>query len=401
MIWTDSYKPQNTSEIQGQNKAVENLLYFVKNFKSQKKKKGLVLYGPAGSGKTSGVYAVANELDLEIIEVNASDFRNEEAINSVVGGALQQQSLFMKEKLILIDEADGIFGREDRGGVSALAKLLVNPKYPVVLTANDPWDKKFNAIRSKCEMLEFSALKYTSIMVVLKKICDKNNITYDEVALKSLARRAGGDLRAAITDLQTASIEGSITKENVDSLSIRAKTETIFKALTTILKTTDPKIARDALLQIQENPDELVLWIDENLPKEYKKPADLARAYDMVSRADVFRGRIRRRQHWRFLSVITVLLSAGVAVSKDEKYPGFTSFSRTQRLLSIWRANQKNAKKKSIAEKLAPILHDSGRDIIHNTLPYIQRIAKKDPTFLSKLAEKAGLDKDEVAWLKN
>lgn len=43
----------------------------------------------------------------------------------------------------------------------------------------------------------------------------------------------------------------------------------------------------------------IFLWIEENIPYEYKGE-ELARAYDALSIADVFRGRIHRQQHWRF-----------------------------------------------------------------------------------------------------
>ena len=67
--WTIKYAPQNTKEICSQNKAIETLKEFIINYKNQAKKAAL-LYGPTGTGKTSSVYAIANELNSEIIEVN-------------------------------------------------------------------------------------------------------------------------------------------------------------------------------------------------------------------------------------------------------------------------------------------------------------------------------------------
>ena len=53
-----------------------------------------MIYGPSGTGKTCSVYAIANELGHEVVEVNASDMRNAEQINQKVGNAINQQSLF-------------------------------------------------------------------------------------------------------------------------------------------------------------------------------------------------------------------------------------------------------------------------------------------------------------------
>ena len=55
---------------------------FLRNFP---KKRAALIYGMPGNGKTSAVHALANEKELELIEVNASDVRNAEAIKSKLG----------------------------------------------------------------------------------------------------------------------------------------------------------------------------------------------------------------------------------------------------------------------------------------------------------------------------
>ncbi|MCK4589770.1 MAG: replication factor C large subunit [Nanoarchaeota archaeon] len=396
--WTVKYQPQNLSEIQGQNKSVLQLKSFVENFKKQRKK-ALIVYGNVGNGKTSAIYALARELDLELLEINASDVRNEEKINQIVGGALKQQSLFFKSKIILVDEADGIFGREDRGGVQALVALIKEAQFPLILTANNPWDKKFSTLRNYCEMLQFSKLRYTSVAKVLKKICSEEGIEYEDDALQSLARRADGDLRGAIIDLQSLAHDKKLTAEDLDNLDPRKQTETIINAIMRIFKTTDAQVSLEAADLIDENIDELFLWIDENLPKEYTQPHDLYRAYEKMSRADIFRRRIRRRQHWRYIVYIKSLLSAGISVSKDEKYRTFTRYGRTQRILKLWKAKQKNLKKLAIAEKIAGKTHCSVKDAVQGTLPYFKTMFK-DKGMKKELIDEFNLSKEEVAWLR-
>ena len=138
----------------------------------------------------------------------------------------------------------------------------------------------------------------------------------------------------------------------------------------------------------------------QNLPEEYQKPEDLARAYDCLSRADVFNGRIRRWQHWRFLVYVNALISAGVAVAKDEKYKSFTSYKPTTRILKLWRANMKYQKRKSIASKIADKTHTSSKRALQDTLPYLSIIFRKNKKLAGQLAQEFELDKDEVEWLK-
>ncbi|HLD89184.1 MAG TPA: replication factor C large subunit [Candidatus Nanoarchaeia archaeon] len=398
-IWVRKYIPKKISEIEYQTNAVILMKNFVQNFKSQKKK-GLLVHGPTGNGKTSSVYALANELNCELVEINASDFRNEEAINSILGGAAKQKSLFYSGKIILVDEIDGISGSEDRGGVSAIAKLLAETSFPIIMTANDPWDKKFSVIRNASTMVQFKTLPYTSVFKILKKICEAEKIQYEEESLKSLARRSAGDLRGAITDLQILSQHKKFTSAELEELSDREKEVSILNALSMIFKTTDSSIALRALDYASEDLDECFLWIAENLPKEYKNPRDLARAYDALSRADVLRGRIRRWQHWRFLAYISEYLTAGVAIAKDEKYRQFVQYTPTGRILKLWMANQKNAKKKAIAGKIAEKIHSSSRETRNSTLPYLAFIFKNSKKMSAQIADELNLDAGEVEWLR-
>ena len=398
---TKKYLPKTSKEIIGQDTAINNLKEFINNFKKKQKKKAILIYGPSGSGKTCSVYTLANELNLEILEVNASDTRNKEGIESNIGAASVQMSLFSKGKIILIDEIDGLSGTRDRGGINALCNIIEKTGFPLVLTATNPWDTKFSTLRKKCILIEFHTLNYLSVFHILKNICDKEKIKYDEETLKALARKSGGDARAAINDLETLSRENKkIEKSSLDELGEREQLETILQALMKIFKTTDVNIAISALDNVDEDLDKAILWIDENLPKEYEKPKDLASAYEMLSRADVFKGRIRRWQHWRFLVYINALITAGIAVSKDEKYHKFVKYSPTSRILKIYIANMRHQKRKAIAHKIGMHTHSSSKRVIGSTLPYLKIIFKKNKDIGNKIAEELDLDKEEVEWLK-
>lgn len=394
MLWTRKhqptleYIPHDTSQIER----------FVLEHKKQKKK-ALLVHGAPGTGKTSTVHAIAQKHNLELIEINASDFRNADKINEKVGNALKQQSLFSQGKLILVDEVDGIAGREDRGGAAALAKLIQHGQYPIILTANDPWHKKFNTIRNKSQLVELKTPEPASLVPVLKRILDKENIPADENLLKTLARRSGGDIRGAITDLQILAHANQLTKDGLNGLDEREKSESIMQALIKILKATDPKLALGALDSVNVDLDEGLLWIDENLPSEYKQPADLARAYDALSKADVYRGRIRKWQYWRYLVYVNALMTAGVAVAKDKKSPAFVSYKRTQRILKLWIAKQKNAKRTAIAEKVAEATHTSARQAVQDTIPYLQILYKEKHPSVAAINEELGLEDDEIEWL--
>ena len=397
--FTHKYTAKNTKEIVGQDESIAQLKNFIASFPKGRKKSAL-LYGPSGTGKTCSAYSIANELNYEIFETNASEFRNADQVNDKVGNAIKQRSLFAKGKIILVDEIDGLSGREDRGGVQAIIKLLESSAYPVILTATNPFDNKFSSLRSKSNMIEFKALDHLSIFKILKRICDAEKIKYDEDILKAFSRRSGGDARASINDLQTLAQEKKeLTKESLMELEDRNKTENIMTALNRIFKTTDLKIAIAAFDNVEEDLNEQFLWIDENLPKEYTNPAELAKAYEMLSKADVFNRRIRRWQHYRFLIYINALITAGISSAKKEKHKALVEYKPTGRILKLWWAKQKSAKKKDIAAKIAASTHSSIKDIVKNTMPFLPLMFRNKEMGKRIIAD-LDLNEEEIEWIE-
>ena len=376
--WTKKYMPKDTSEIQGHNTSMEKLKVLIKS------KMPVLLYGAPGCGKTSSVYAIANELGYEILELNASDVRNKKSIEAILGNSVGQMSLFGKGKIILVDEVDGLSGMKDRGGALAVSRLIKDSHWPIVATANDAWGKKLSPLRKVCQKVEFKTLNYLSVLKVLKSICEKEEVEYDEVTLKNLARRAGGDLRGAINDLQTLANIGKVIN-TIDDIGEREKTDSIMNALMLVFKSKKVENVLGAFDNVNADYREVMMWVDENLPKEYSG-SNLVQAYHWISRADMFNGRIRRRQYWRFLVYIYSLLTAGVATAKDEKRLGFTSYRRSGRILKLWQAKMKNAKKWAIAEKVAEYNHTSKRTAYRNGGG-------------GGLGGDVGLDDEEVAFL--
>jgi len=392
MLWVEKYKPKTLKEVEGQDKAVSEVKQFVENYK---KGKAALLYGKTGTGKTCSIYALAKELNFEILELNASDFRDKESMNLIVGQSSKQMSLFNKKKLILLDEVDALSGQKDRGCVQALVKIISESEFPMILIADDPYEKKISPLRKNCKMIEFVNLEHSFVFNVLRKICEFENIKYDETILKDLARRSGGDVRASINDLQIICATKKVL-ESLEELGEREKKESIINALKLIFKSKNPENVLNAFEKTDLDLNECLLWLDENLPREYQGK-DLYNAYDCVSKSDVFNGRIRRWQHWRFLVYINTLLTAGVALSKNEKNNELITYKPTSRILKIWKAKMRNTRKISIAEKIAENTHTSTKRVLKDTLPYLKLIFKHKKG--QDIIDELKLDDEEVEWL--
>jgi replication factor C large subunit len=387
MIWAEKYRPKSLSEIKGQDEAVAKVREFVKSFGT--KKKALVLHGPPGVGKTSLVHAMAKENDLEIFELNASDFRNKGKLKEILVPAIEQKSLGKKSKLILVDEMDGI-SEHDQGGIAELQRIIDSPSYPIIMTANNIWDKKFSSLRSKCELLQIKEINYTSIKQIMLDIAGKEGLAINENLLTEISIKAKGDLRAAINDLQSLSRLKDYFSVMLDE---RNKETDIFNSLRRVFKEKPSNELMSIFDSVNMSMDDIILWLEENIPAEYSGE-ELARAYDLLSRADVFRGRIYKQQYWRFLVYENIFLSYGMASSKKKPKTGFTSYKRPSRILQIWMNNQKTVYKKSICQKYAAYVHVSQKRAM-SEFPVVKQILKSDVGIQKELK----LEEEEIEYL--
>ena len=111
LLWTEKYKPSKSCEIIGHKVAVNQLKSWLEDWgKSESNKESfgsedgseqcldetntcLLICGPTGSGKTSMVYAVAEELKYEVFELNASIKRNGRTVSKVLSEATQSHHM--------------------------------------------------------------------------------------------------------------------------------------------------------------------------------------------------------------------------------------------------------------------------------------------------------------------
>ncbi len=384
MTLAEKYRPKKYQDFVGQQKAIDEVRNFLSGFP---KKKAMLLYGPPGTGKTSLVIAAAKENNLEIFELNSSDLRNRIKLEAILKPASKQTSLFKKGKILLVDEVDGITGTEI-GGIPELIRIIELTNHPIIITGNDIWQSKLGQLRPKCRLVEMKSLKPDEIVSILQKIAEKEHVNENMHFLKQIALRSQGDVRAALNDFQAYSIDKESPASDAEK---RNREQSIFNILRLLFK------ERQDFLELFDTTDmsidEIFLWIEENIPREYQNEA-LAKAYLALSNADRFRGRIYRQQHWRFLNYQNIFQSAGISYSKKASMYGFTKYETPKRVLKIWLNNQKNLKKKTISQKYARFVHCSVKRIMRD-FEYLRPIMQK-PSVQNQLK----LDEDEIDFLK-
>jgi len=399
--WTQKYKPKSLAEVIGNKEAKKRILDWIRLWnRGIPDKRAIFIYGPPGVGKTVTVEALANDLNMELIESDASSYRTASAVKRLAGRASQYGSLFGRRKLILFDELDGVTGSADTGGLREITELIRISRVPIVLIANNAYDPRFATLRKVCLLIEFKKPSKTEIMKYLAKICTREGINAEKAALRFIAERSGGDVRSAINDLQAlAQGRTKLTYEDVSWLARRDRKEEIFNVLRRIFYARDSSTAKAAVNMADVDLDMLFEWIYENIPYHIKNPSELAVAMDMLSRADVYRGRIKKTQDWSFIRYVIDLMTAGVASSWSRKSPGWVPFRFPGRIKMASSSKREREMLAEIGKRIGRKCHISSSRAIKEILPYIRVMFQTNPKIAKGIAKWLNLNNEMIAYI--
>jgi replication factor C large subunit len=321
-MWSSEYRPDTLSEIVGNRDQVKKLSEWADSWEDHRE--AVVLHGSPGVGKTTSAYALGKDKKWEIIEMNASDKRTGDIVERIAGESSKTASLTgKKRKLVILDEADNLHGNSDRGGKSAITRIIKDSEQPIILIANDYYELT-RTIRNNTQDIEYDHIGESEIANTLQKICESRGIEYEVEALKMIAEGADGDLRGAINDLQkNATGKERIDTDDIDTVGRDQKQE-IFPFLDLTLKEASIDTVRAEYRNLDMTPDELMRWMNQNMYREYTKDDEILVGLESMSRADVWLGRTTETQNYKYWRYASDSLSAGVASAREGKHGGWT-----------------------------------------------------------------------------
>ncbi|XP_044268822.1 replication factor C subunit 1 [Tribolium madens] len=342
----EKYKPQNLKGVIGQQGESSNL-FKLKNWlinwhrnqdpKVRKKLprptpwttndngayfKCALLSGPPGVGKTTTATLVAKDLGLDIVEFNASDTRSKKLLHEEVSQLLSTKTIagfatgnatVHRNRVLLMDEVDGMAGNEDRGGIQELIQLIKNSNVPIICMCNDRNHQKIRSLVNYCYDLKFTKPKLEQIKGSMMSICCKEGIDISSQALTEIIVGTGCDVRQTLNHLALlGATKNEITFAVAEKEAKASKKDSVmgpWEVCRTVFTKSEHKNmsvvdrARLFFFDYSLGP----LFVQENYlkvqPEGSEKQALIkaALAADSISMGDIIDSKIRRSNNWALL----------------------------------------------------------------------------------------------------
>jgi replication factor C subunit 2/4 len=177
----------------------------------------MILSGYPGSGKTSTVLCLAkkilnNNLEDNLIEFNASDNRGLDIIKNRIYGFCRRKINNNFLKIVILDEADNLTKKAQNTINNFMEDFKDTTRFLFTCNSNN---NIIESIQSKCFLINYTNLDTKKIIDRLEYICKKEKLDYDKKSLELINYISINDIRKCINLLETVSVAGEISMNNI------------------------------------------------------------------------------------------------------------------------------------------------------------------------------------------
>ena len=227
-LWVEKYRPQSLDTYIGN----EHLKSKVKLYLESGDLPHLLLYGRAGTGKTTLAKLLVNNIDCDYLYINASDENSVEVVREKVKNFASTLG-FAEMKVIILDECDYITPNAQ----AALRNLMetFSKHCRFILTCNYV-ERIIDPIQSRCQSFQIIPPDRKQVAVHLNTILTKEGVTSDIEDIVTIVNGGFPDLRRVINAAQRQVVDNKLVIDEGMSIQNDYKVQVL-----EILKTQDKK----------------------------------------------------------------------------------------------------------------------------------------------------------------
>jgi replication factor C large subunit len=377
-MWSEKHRPRTVQGMVGNEDARFAAIKWLAGWVSGSRP--LLLVGPPGTGKTTLVHTLARQLDYDVVEMNASDIRNKEALQARIMPVFQNTANLIGKKIMLfLDEVDGISGREDTGGLDTLIDLMKEPTAPVIMAANEK-SLKIRKLVKACKMIEFKPVPSRLLILLLDHILQSEGVKLAPGDRKLIVDNSRGDIRSLLNSAQsraagysTVSNKDIIDVDIADAINGYFNAGSMEQAMQFITKADvlypDPRYRP---ISPEERRKDMLSALFSSIVSSHIEQHDLALLLDVLSRADMMVGRANASRQWHLLKYINSIIATGLYEKSRQKNIKYSQYVMPWPVMGPIFARSQSTRK--ILNELALALHISRSSAGLFVLPYFIRI---------------------------
>ena len=208
-LWVEKYRPSNLDTYIGNDQLKSKVAVYLESGDLPH----LLLYGKAGTGKTTLAKLLVNNIECDYLYINASDENNVETVRSKVKNFASTMG-FKDYKVIILDECDYITPNAQ----AALRNLMetFSKHCRFILTCNFV-ERIIDPIQSRCQTFQVIPPNKNDVAKHLHNILSQESVDYDREDLAILVNSGYPDIRRVINGAQRQSVDGKLV---IDKQSI-------------------------------------------------------------------------------------------------------------------------------------------------------------------------------------
>ncbi|CAF4115055.1 unnamed protein product [Rotaria magnacalcarata] len=200
--WIEKYRPATLDELVSHKDIIDTIRRYI----SLGELPHLLFYGPAGTGKTSTILALAKQMYTPtemrgcVLELNASDDRGIGIVRDEIQTFVSTQTLHKKGiKLIILDEADAMTNDAQNALRRIIEQYTATARFCFICNY---LSKIIPAVQSRCTRFRFGPLSNEQMMPRLEYVIEKEQVQIEPEGKKAILQLANGDMRRALNILQ-------------------------------------------------------------------------------------------------------------------------------------------------------------------------------------------------------
>ena len=208
-LWVEKYRPKDLSTYIGN----EHLKSKVDVYLQSEDVPHLLLYGRAGTGKTTLAKIVVNNIDCDYLYINASDENSVDAVRFKIK-AFASTVGFKELKVIILDEADYLTPNAQAALRNVMETFSKHCRF--ILTCNYV-ERVIDPIQSRCQSFKVVPPSKKEVAQQMVSILNQENCIFelDDIAL--IVNAGYPDIRRVINSAQRQVVDGKL---KIDTNSI-------------------------------------------------------------------------------------------------------------------------------------------------------------------------------------